>query len=1138
MTLRKRLSIAEYKGWIFFTILLLFLGTLSLITAAQTSQPYPYIEPALLNQSESVISVIISAQDVDTAVRAVTNTGGTVTSHLWLINSIGATVPVSALYTIGQTPGIRYIVENKPVGVEGGVDCSAGPTETGSCSNQYGYETNQRRLLGMHASSSYQLTPSVNLQDGGSVTVAENGTVIILNADGTLRTKLTLPSGKPFNITPVVGLDGTIFVAGEDEQLFAVAPHGAIRWIFTNSKNFVASVSIATDGTVYAVDEKRNLFALDPLTGEVLWDFRVPKRDDDKEKTLSAPTVGLDGTIYVITDKGMLTAVSPTGSKVWSFAAGNDDDLFELSPFLAQNGTIYVTNKKGTLIAVNPNGSQKFRRSISGNVVAQPILGNDGTIYVTTKSPRVYAINPDGSVRFNFYAGSGNFDTSAALSPDGTQLYAGLREKKLFALDVTNGTKLWSYVTQGEIKGNPVVDTYGKIHIGEANGRFTILDANGNLLYSSRRFGNITQNMTLSDDESVIFFPTDDKNVVTLGLLSNAWDNAPDVAPTSDTNVYEFLNPVSIDVGADQLHDSYLQGGNPITGDGVAIAIIDSGIQFTDDVKAVLGDGVKDLFLGQANFVAEGLCGAEGGTQYSTYCFTNETKSYDAFGHGTHIAGTIWNQFIDYDTGVNVGIAPGAEIISVRVLNEEGKGTYEDVIEGIQYVVANKDTLNLRIINLSLSGMSTTPYFVDPLNRAVEQAWASGIVVLAAAGNSGPQAETIMVPGNDPYIITVGALDTNRTPGYWSDDTIPFWSASGPTLDGFIKPDVVAPGGNIVSYIYNDPNNINNSSKLVQDHPDYAINTNLFRMNGTSMATGVASGVVALMLDAQPSLTPDQVKFRLMASARFATTNGTADLAYNPLQQGSGRIWAPDAVHGSYTVEDGNQGLDILDDLAYPWEANDDPDPANNPDLAHHYQGLVRKMISDDGTVYLYYFDDPGEEDIVAIGAARTDNMIWIGRDVIENNNPSFGGGSMSWANGYAWAGGYGWLGGTGYGWLGGTGYGWLGGSGYGWLGGTGYGWLGGTGYGWLGGTGYGWLGGTGYGWLGGSSFDWTDETHDDWVSGLDTETTIIPVPQWINDNQPTPTPLPAPTATPTAVSVNFTAPTYELFIPMFVNSP
>jgi len=259
------------------------------------------------------------------------------------------------------------------------------------------------------------------------------------------------------------------------------------------------------------------------------------------------------------------------------------------------------------------------------------------------------------------------------------------------------------------------------------------------------------------------------------------------------------------------------------------------------------------------------------------------------------------------------------------VLDENGVGTYADVIAGIQYAVEHKDEFNIRVINLSLVSEVVSPYFVDPLNRAVEAAWADGIVVVGAAGNVGPKAETITVPGNDPYIITVGALDTNATPNDWSDDVLPSWSATGPTKDGFVKPEVLAPGANIVAYMYVDQNDDLRSASLVQMHPDHPDDfaqlegKNLYRMNGTSMATAVTSGVVALMLEKNPALTPEQVKFRLMASAQLKVDDN-GELIYSTLQQGSGRIWAPDAVANiSIPTKNANVGLDILLEANNPW---------------------------------------------------------------------------------------------------------------------------------------------------------------------------------------------------------------------------
>ncbi|MDH3675652.1 MAG: S8 family serine peptidase, partial [Anaerolineae bacterium] len=315
------------------------------------------------------------------------------------------------------------------------------------------------------------------------------------------------------------------------------------------------------------------------------------------------------------------------------------------------------------------------------------------------------------------------------------------------------------------------------------------------------------------------------------------YDGSPDAQPTNDMGTWTLVNLISLDVGADRVH------ADRVTGKGVGIAVLDSGIYYEPGVLAEFDKVLNRKFFGQVDFVGDGVCPpGNGRNQYEGYCFSNKDNSYDGYGHGSHIAGLIWNNITDQNTGVKLGIAPDAEILSVRVLGSNGTGTYADVIEGIQYVVANKYSYNVRVMNLSLSAHVTTPYFVDPINRAVEAAWANGIVVVAAAGNLGGGAESITVPGNDPYVITVGAVGSPRTPGYWGDDYLTDWTATGPTWDGFAKPDVLAPGTYAISFMYKDPNNMKQSDVLVQQHPDNVVASTLFRMSGTSQSTAVASG--------------------------------------------------------------------------------------------------------------------------------------------------------------------------------------------------------------------------------------------------------------------------------------------------------
>ncbi|MCX6044579.1 MAG: S8 family serine peptidase, partial [Chloroflexi bacterium] len=450
-----------------------------------------------------------------------------------------------------------------------------------------------------------------------------------------------------------------------------------------------------------------------------------------------------------------------------------------------------------------------------------------------------------------------------------------------------------------------------------------------------------------------------------------------DVQPTADPFVWHVLSPATMDVGADLVHKGI--EGPPMTGQGVTVAVIDSGVYHDPVAPANHPEGMLN-FIGQADFAGAGHC-AGSGQQFDTYCWTdNQLLSADGYGHGTHVATTIGNRLIDADRADRLGVAPDARLLSIRVLDAEGVGTYEDVVEGIQYAVEKKDELGIRVINLSLTAYAVTPYFVDPVNRAAEAAWMNGIVVLAAAGNNGPKAQTITVPGNDPYVIAVGALDSNRTPGHaqWGDDFVPRWSAAGPSLDGFIKPDILAPGANVVAFMYNDPADKTKSAMLVANHPDYNAAISLYRLSGTSMATAVASGVVALMLQAQPQLTPDEVKFRLMNSAQ-SNVNDTGDLIYALLQQGSGRIWAPDAVWGATNPgEKANEGMDLPADLDHPWKISNEVDAIDTFD--RDYDGVPNdRPVVANGLKYEYYEgvwnSVPAFDQLVAAKTGNVDNF-------------------------------------------------------------------------------------------------------------------------------------------------------------------
>src|SRR5262249_30683707 len=258
------------------------------------------------------------------------------------------------------------------------------------------------------------------------------------------------------------------------------------------------------------------------------------------------------------------------------------------------------------------------------------------------------------------------------------------------------------------------------------------------------------------------------------------------------------------------------------------------------------------------------------------------TNASDGYGHGTHVAGIIAGN--GYQSGGNgknnpdnasnevFGVAPNVKLVNLKVLDSNGAGQDSYVIAALQQAIALKSRFNIKVVNLSLGRRVYESYTQDPLCQAVESAWKAGLVVVVAAGNWGRDDSLntdgygmIAAPGNDPYALTVGATRTMGTSST-SDDRIASYSSKGPTLiDHVVKPDLVAPGNNIVSLrAQNSTLDKGHTSNEVSGCNDASGQSSYFTLSGTSMATPVVSGGIALLLQQNPSLTPDQVKARLM----------------------------------------------------------------------------------------------------------------------------------------------------------------------------------------------------------------------------------------------------------------------------------
>jgi serine protease AprX len=266
------------------------------------------------------------------------------------------------------------------------------------------------------------------------------------------------------------------------------------------------------------------------------------------------------------------------------------------------------------------------------------------------------------------------------------------------------------------------------------------------------------------------------------------------------------------------------------------IAIVDSGIDTSH--TADFGNRV----IGQVNLAS-----------------LSPNSPGDGYGHGTFVAGIAAGAAPGY-----AGIAPKANLLSVDVMNDQGEATVGDVINACDWILANKSTYNIQVANFSLHAANRASILFDPLDQAVEKLWLNGVVVVAASGNYATDAANTpsgvqYAPGNDPFVITVGATDIGSAVGT-SDDSVAPWSAWGYTGDGFMKPDVGAPGRYMIGPV---PAN----GYLAQERPDHVVAPGYMQLSGTSFAAPVVSGIAAMIRAQHPLWTPDQVKGAIMVTA-------------------------------------------------------------------------------------------------------------------------------------------------------------------------------------------------------------------------------------------------------------------------------
>ena len=301
---------------------------------------------------------------------------------------------------------------------------------------------------------------------------------------------------------------------------------------------------------------------------------------------------------------------------------------------------------------------------------------------------------------------------------------------------------------------------------------------------------------------------------------------------------------------------------NGATGAGVGVAVIDTG---------VAGD-LLDFQNSQSDSTSRVVVAAA--------LNPGASDPYDEYGHGTHVAGLIAGNGTNRSTGdpqygQYMGTAPNANLVDVKVSDDGGNTTLIDVIYGLQFAVDHQADYNIRVVNLSLDSTVAQSYTTDPLDAAAEAAWNNGIVVLAAAGNMGSASDAVSyAPANDPYVLTIGAVDDTQSAKPRTAQ-LTTWSSRGLTQDGFAKPEVTAPGAHMISTLA--PNSL-----FAQLCPGCVVGGgSYFQISGTSMSAAVASGIVADLAGFHPTWTPDQIKSAIVNTASRTSNRQAVEVNAN-----------------------------------------------------------------------------------------------------------------------------------------------------------------------------------------------------------------------------------------------------------------
>jgi serine protease AprX len=801
-----------------------------MLASAPAINAAPRVHPALLQAATqdptSTVKVIVQKQSADKGVEEnVVRLGGRVTKDLYIINAFVAEMPAKAVPELAQSKGVRWISPDAKV----------------RKSTDSTVFTTWATELGTYAPHSISATFNSTPISAGRY-IWFNSTVRLNSSVGLNPVTLNFD-----NATAQMTVNSTVYTA--------TLPSASVT--------FDPAATTAT--STYDADTNS-------------WNTRVPANLYSSYVFMTGAPMQVPANWpgnMPVTMSGYFTTNTPGVSATWKWGAAvytsfsTDYTALNVKPCDNYSYSVY----RNTDAASTP---ENFKLYTTGGA-----MGSGGTNYTGTSTsaqsvtPKMQFNNVSNMIdaaagATNTYAsGSSSMQSfggfSAEMTPGNAVTSVEVVLQVYASAPLNSGENpVLSIVEDGQIVRSMTVDRSSfNNYVGAANAGAIYLDITGCRNWRWADFDNDLQ--LVIDQSNVSSSHTIYYDVVGLRVTSSPGDDvsggeAPTSLPQGAVDLTRLSNVYNRVVRAT---DVWNMAPDFRQGQGVTVAVVDSGIYKTDDLR--------NRVIANVNF--------------------NESqhRSNDKYGHGTFVAGVIAGDGNDSD-GSYMGVAPKTNLINVRVSDDQGVASESDVVEGLQWILAKKNHYNIRVVNISLNSSIAQSYHQSPLNAASEILWFNGIVVVASAGNNG--SDTLYAPANDPFVITVGATDDRGTVSLM-DDTVASFSAYGLTETGAIKPDIVAPGTNIVSLL---PQNDNLT--ISQAHPANRLNTNYFRMSGTSMAAPMVAGAVALLLQDEPNLNPDQVKFRLMSTA----AKTVRWVGYNPLRAGAGLLDVYAALTGTSTA--------------------------------------------------------------------------------------------------------------------------------------------------------------------------------------------------------------------------------------------